>query len=87
MPNINVKSFSKPKVNIDEPVTQPEHEPQHEPQQPTRIIKDNKFLQDLHKDNYINQIKEEEQKIENDKNYEKIRKNKLNKIRNTIKKI
>ena len=77
MVNVNVKRFSKSKV-IDEPVMQSAHEPEpeHEPQ-PTRIIEDNEFLQDLHKDNYLNQIQEEEQKLENEKNYEKNKKEQI----------
>ena len=69
MPNINVKRFSKSKV-IDEPIMESQSEPEPE-QEPIRIInEDNEFLQDLHKDNYENEIKEQELKIENDKNYE-----------------
>ena len=81
MVNVNVKRFSKSKV-IDEPVMQSAHEPEPE-HEPTRIIDDNEFLNDLHKDTYEQNIKEEEQKIENEKNYEKNKKEeiKLNKER------
>ena len=65
MPSVNVKRFSKSKA-IDEPVMQWTQEPEYESQQPT-IIEDNDFLNDLHKLTYEQNIKEEEQKIENDK--------------------
>ena len=76
MPNINVKRFSKSKV-IDEPESKMESQPEQE-REPIRINEDNDlFLNDLHKDNYENQIKEQELKIENDKNYEKNKKEQI----------
>ena len=78
MPSVNVKRFSKSKV-IDEPESIMQSQPEPEQEQPMRIINEDNdlFLNDLHKNNYENEIKEQELKIENDKNYEKNKKEQI----------